>query len=68
MAIMGKQIHMQIKTLLLYEQGTNYSDFFNESLKKYMIFREGVLPQATGVLPRHRGKTPFCKVLGKTLF
>ena len=31
-----------------------------------IIFREGVLPQDTGVLPRYRGKTPFCKVLGKS--
>ena len=34
---------------------------FQQIVKKYIIFREGVLP-------RYRGKTPFCKVLGKTFF
>ena len=41
---------------------------FQRIVKKYILFREGVLPQATGVLPRYRGKTPFCKVLGKGIF
>ena len=39
---------------------------FERIVKKILYLgREGVLPQATGVLPRYRGTTPFCKVLGK---
>ena len=44
---------------------------FSTNRLKNILFLEKascVLPQATGVLPRYRGKTPFCKVLGKGVF